>query len=263
MSDGGRDDMRRSDVSGRLQLGRLLGVSLAMLSAHRRTVLGVWGLFTAVNIAVMLASPDGTSAFTPLSLMESVLIAAISLGLVRSLTDVTPAWRLGPRGVIFIAMDFASSMGLGLWYEAGDMVNRVAGRLSPDAALFGATVGLAFLAVVGLAVWAVFVGLALWTYGHAFDAPRISIRDSFRGARGAVGAVIGATAVLAVLPTEGALLLMNEAGLGQAGGLGWWVYIGLEAGLLAWFSTGVVTVPAALYRLRRGRRGSAVAEVFD
>lgn len=252
------EELRLSDVSGRLRPGRLINVTLAMISAHRRAVLAVWALFAAVNLAGTIASPDGTDAFAPMGLLEGAVIAAISLGLVRSLGDVAPAWRLAPRGLIFIAMDFASSMGLGLWYAAGDLVDRVTG-----AGLGGDLAGLALLAVGGLLAWRVFVGLALWTYGHAYDAPPISIPDSWRGVRGAVGAVIGATAILAILPTEGVLWLMDWAGLGSRGAAGWWAYAVIEAGLLAWFSVAVVSVPAALYRLRRGRGGGALAEVFD
>jgi hypothetical protein len=257
------DGMRRSDVSGRLQLARLLSVVLAMISTHRKTVLGVWLLLSAMNVAISVAAPNGMSAFAPLSLLESVLVAAISLGLVRALADVTPAWRLGIRGAIFIAMDFASSMGLGLWYRLGEVINRATASLSPETGLAVDVAGLALLTAAGLVAWSIFVSLALWTYGHAFDAPPITVLESWRGARGAVGAVIGVTVLIAVLPTEGAQWLMGWAEIGQRGAASWWFYVVLEAGLLAWFSTAVVTVPAAFYRLRRGRRGSAVAEVFD
>jgi hypothetical protein len=259
MSDPRRnDEIEFSDVTGRLKPGRLVDVALGMVLAHRRTVLFVWALFVAVNIACTLAAPDAGQPFTPLGLLQSLVIAAISLGLVRTLAGVEPAWRLGVRGLIFMAMDVASSIGLALWYEAGHAMHGATGG-----GVAGEAVGLILAVLGGLLVWRVFVGLTLWGYGHAYDAPPLSLQDSWRGSRGAAGAVIGATVLIAILPMEGAILLLDWSGLAHGGGASWYLYVVLEACLLAWFSTAVVTLPSAFYRLRRGRGGGALADVFD
>jgi hypothetical protein len=113
----------------------------------------------------------------------------------------------------------------------------------------------------GLAVWWVFIRIALWTYAKALREPGVTLEGSWRRMRGAAGAILGASVALAVLPGQGIELLTQlPTNLQGAARLAMGV---LSAAGSAAYSVMIVAIPAAVYRLRGGARDDALARVFD
>jgi hypothetical protein len=244
---------------GRLRVGQVVSATLDLLATHRRACGLLFLVFVALNlIGELIPGRAGSGPVGLKDAAQAAVVALVSVAVVRTLLGASLRWRLDRGALIYAAADFSCSLVLPCWTTAGGFV------LAPGAGLVGFVVGGAAWIGAGLAIWHVYIRISLWTYGQAVGARGISIADSWRGMRGATWAIIGASILLAILPSHVPQILLGALVPSPKPGLETVLAMILDAGFGAWFSLAVVAVPAAVYRLRAGRSGpGAVAELFD
>jgi hypothetical protein len=254
-------DQQVAERDGRLRVGRVMSATLDLLATHRRACGVLFLVFAALNLIGEIIAERGGGQSGSVRFQDVVqagVVALVSVALVRTLLGASPRWRLDGGALIFAASDFSCSLVLPFWTGAGGFA------LSPGAGLAGFVLGGAAWIAAGLAIWHVYIRISLWTYGQAVGARGISIADSWRGMRGATWAIIGASILLAILPSHVPSLLLDALAPNPRPGLEKTLALILDAAFGAWFSLAVVAIPAAVYRLRAGRSGpGAVAELFD
>jgi hypothetical protein len=246
-------DRGLKDATDRLHVGRVMRETLSLVARTAGPLARVWLAMAVVNFVGDLLEGQGAveeGARLAVGVGEAIVVGVCSMAAVRTMLQVPGAWRLDRGGLTFAAVDMASSLALMAWYAA-----------TPTIESHLAVLKVALWVAGGLAVWWVFIRIALWTYAKALREPGVTLEDSWRRMRGAAGAILGASVALAILPGQGIELLTQQpASLQGAARLAMGL---LSAAGSAAFSVMIVAVPAAVYRLRGGAQGDALARVFE
>lgn len=248
-----------NDVVGRLRVGRVARAALSLAGGAARPLSLIWLGMAAINfvgsgVAAATVGSAQTGVIHNLTdLAEAAGVAVLSMAAVRTMLGAPSVWRPDRGGRTFAAVDVASSLAIWLWYAVEPTLD------ATPAGLAGSAVWIAG----GLAVWWVFIRIALWTYAQAIRERGMTIGASWRRMRGTAWAIVGSSTLLAILPNQAVEMLLRFFGPLFPGLGAWFAAAAIEALSSAAFSLMIVAVPAAVYRLRGGAGDDTVATVFD